>query len=98
MENLLKLIAIAYLKLSELFKPNGFQIYLSKTDECTYSKVGLHLPVLYAMDEPSWDTGKVQYLGFSFDTSANFVKSEMWTSCHFKVLGIGLSFIKQNGY
>jgi len=100
MESLLFWAAQIIIKLSELFRSEGMTVYLKEPDLCIYTKIRLHAPILYLQESTDLDTlsEKHLFVGASFDTCANYNQGDYFHSFNFKVLGFGLSFVKQTGY
>jgi hypothetical protein len=100
MEFLLFWAAQAIIKLSELFRSEGLTVYIKEPDLCIYTKIRIHAPILYLQESTNLDTlsEKHLFIGASFDTCANYNQGDYFHSFNFKVLGFGLSFVKQTGY
>lgn len=100
MEFLLFWTAQIIIKLSELFRSEGLTVYHKELDLCIYTKIRLHAPILYLQESTTLDrlSEKHFFIGVSFDTCANYNKDDYFQSFNFKVLGFGLSFVKQTGY
>jgi hypothetical protein len=100
MEFLLFWTAQAILKLTELFRSEGLTVYIKEPDLCIYTKIRLHAPILYFEENTNLSTlsEKHLFIGASFDTCANYNQGDYFHSFNFKVLGFGLSFVKQTGY
>lgn len=100
MEFLLFWTARIITKLFELFRPEGLRITIHEVDPCFYTRIGFHAPLLYFQERANLETlsEKHLFVGASFDTCAIYNKSDFFQSFNFKVLGFGLSFVKQTGY
>jgi hypothetical protein len=100
MESIMFWMAKIIIKLSEMFRSEGMVVYAKEPDLCIYTKVRLHAPILYIQENKNLDTlfEKHLFICASFNTCVNYNEADFFKSFNFKVLGFGISFVKQTGY